>query len=79
MKFSNIHFESLKSSIASSDIDLTQTKKRYDVLGYSETRFLWDIFWATSFHKDPSFREANYKDLHIQTAIKKAILELTKQ
>jgi hypothetical protein len=78
MKFSNIHFESLKSSIASSDIDLTQTKKRYDVLGYSETRFLWDIFWATSFHKDPSFREANYKDLHIQTAIKKAILELTK-
>ena len=78
MKFNNIHFESLKSSIASSDIDLKQTKKRYDDLGYSETRFLWDIFWATSFHKDPSFREANYKDLHIQTAIKKAILELTK-
>lgn len=78
MKFSSAHFESLKSSIASSDIDLKQTKKRYDDLGHSETRFIWDIFWATSFHKDPSFREANYKDSHIQTAVKKAILEITK-
>lgn len=76
MKFSTVHFEGLKSAIQTSGIDLVQTKKNYQDKDLSETRYLWDIFWATGFHKDPSFREANYKDSHIQTAIKKAIIEL---
>lgn len=78
MKFSATHFEGLKSAIEKSGIDLVQSKKNYEERELSETKYLWDIFWAVGFHKDPSFREASYKDTHIQTAIKKAIVELIK-
>tara|TARA_R110000868_G_scaffold303201_1_gene563715 strand:+ start:43 stop:282 length:240 start_codon:yes stop_codon:yes gene_type:complete len=76
MKFSTTHFEGLKSEIEKSGIDLIQTKKNYEEKGLSETRYVWDIFWAVSFHKFPNFREASYKDAHIETAIKKAINEI---
>lgn len=78
MKFSTTHFEALKSEIEKSGIDLIETKKNYEEKGLSETRYAWDIFWAVSFHKYPGFREASYKDTHIETATKKAIVELTK-
>jgi len=78
MKFSTTHFEGLKLAIEKSCIDLIESKKNYEDLDLSETRYLWDIFWVTGFHKDPDFREASYKDMHIETAIKKAIVELTK-
>ena len=79
MKFSEQHFKMLKDSIASLEIDYPETRKRYNEKGLSEQRFYWDIFWASSFHKNNDFREADYLDTHIETAIKRAVKELEHQ
>lgn len=79
MKFSNEHYEGLKAAIASKEIDLLETKKQYDSKGLSEARMLWDLFWFCGYSKNDSFRAAHYKDSHIETAIRKAVSELTHQ
>lgn len=76
MKFSNEHFDGLKMAIKKSLIDIAATRKQYKEKGHSETRFLWDIFWASHYSHDESFRQSDYLDTHIQTAIKKAVKEL---
>lgn len=76
MKFTNDHFQSLKKSISGSDVDLLESAKAYKEKGYSETRFLWDIFWASKWSYHNRDASAIYLDTHIQTAIKKAVAEL---
>lgn len=79
MKFTDNHYEALKSAIASKQIDLLKAKKEYEENGLSNQRYLWDIFWFSGYSTNASFREASYKDTHIETAVKKAVLELTNQ
>ena len=76
MKFSNEHFTGLKKAIKASMIDLAKTRKQYQDKNLSDTRFLWDIFWASNYHKEEDFRNSHYLDSHIQTAIKNAVKEL---
>lgn len=76
MKMSQEHFETLKTAI---EPLVPNFKAHYEALKVNpkvkdlETRFLWDVFWAanvqTRYHWD-------YKDAHIQTAVKKAVIEL---
>jgi hypothetical protein len=76
MKFSKEHFEGLKSAIINSDTDIAATKAAYKEKGLSDQRFYWDIFWASQYHKNESFRNSDYYDTHIETAIKAAIKEI---
>lgn len=78
MKFTNDHYEALKSAIASKQIDLLKAKKEYEENGLSEQRYLWDLFYYSGYNTNVSFREARYKDSHIETAVKRVVLDLTK-
>lgn len=76
MKFSTEHYSDLKKAIANSCVDLKATKEAYKEKGLSDTRFIWDIFWASRWSQTDAGRAADYMDTHIQTATKTAINEL---
>lgn len=42
----------------------------------SDTRFAWDLFWASGLYKDDNFRDAGYLDTHTSTALKRVFAEL---
>lgn len=76
MKFNTEHFIGLKKAIKQTQIDIAKTRKEYKLKGLSDTRLYWDIFWASGYSKDENFRNSDYLDSHIQTAIKKVLSEL---
>ena len=74
MKFTSEHLNSLKQAIEASNVDLKATAEHYKEKGYSETRFLWDIFWASKWSENN--RDVPYLDTHITTALRNAVNEL---
>ncbi len=79
MKFSPEHLAQLTKSIESTNVDIEATKAHYKVKGLSEQRFYWDLFWASQWHKSDECRNSDYLDIHIETAIKAAVKEITKK
>ena len=77
MRFSKEHFEELKEAVRSKEIDVQATKQNYKEKGLSETRLLWDLFWASGYNMNPNFRESDYTDKNIETAMKKVVRDLT--
>jgi len=60
MKFSTEHFAGLKKAIKNTMIDFAATRKEYKEKNLSDTRFLWDIFWASAYHKNEDFRQRKW-------------------
>lgn len=81
MKFSNEHYSSLKNCVNNflSEKQSTLTDIKKDLYAdKSETRFLWDIFWASAWNRKHSqqYYDGNYADAHIQTAMKNIVAEI---
>ena len=73
MKFTPEHYQTLKSCIKEViQLPILQKGEK------SETRYLWDIFWASGWsHKfNEQYHEGDYLDSHIQTAVKNIVKEL---
>lgn len=84
MKFSDKHYNSLKNCIVETlltDDALISLENEYKAKNLSETRFLWDIFWFSKWASKcrEDYNEGDYKDVHIQTALKAIVLELKKE
>jgi hypothetical protein len=85
MKFTTEHYNILKNRVADLGIDkLKQAKAEYKEKGLSETRFLFDVFYASKTKIGDGIGlssncgiEGDYNDNHIETAMKKVISELT--
>ncbi len=43
----------------------------------AETRIMWDIFYATKIMNSYSYQEFDYKDTHIETAMRKILSEVS--
>ena len=79
MKFSNEHFESLKQTVKELNIDIPVLNAECKAKGQSETRFLWDLFWASGWTKKEHkhYYEGDYMDSHITTAMKQVVKDLS--
>ena len=85
MKFTNEHYSILKNRVADLGIDKLKTaQNEYKQKGLSETRFLFDVFYASKTKIGDGVGmssncgiEGDYNDNHIETAMKKVIKELT--
>ena len=77
MKFTKEHFEKLKAAIKANCPDVAAMKSDYLNKGRSETKFLWDLFWLSKYNMDQEFRDSDYTDKNIETAMKKAVRDLT--
>ena len=79
MKFNTEHFNSLKTAIKETGININEMSDKYKAEGKSDTRFLWDLFWASNWTKKEHrhYYEGDYMDSHIQTAMKAAVKDLT--
>jgi hypothetical protein len=84
MKFTTEHYNILKNRVADLGIDkLKKAKTEYKEKGLSETRFLFDVFYASKTVIGDGIGlssncgiEGDYDDSHIKTAMKKVIKEL---
>lgn len=76
MKFTKQDYQELKQSLKDTGIDFKEQKKAYSERMLSETRYIWDMFWATTFSRTALQESREYNDSHIQTAVKRAIKEL---
>lgn len=80
MKFKAEHYSSLKESITdlikSKGLTMAEVKEHYSQK--SETYFLWDLFWLSKWStvRDDHYNDGNYLDSHIQTALKRIVMEL---
>lgn len=85
MKFTNEHYNILKNRVAVIGIaKLKKAKTEYKEKGLSDTRFLFDVFYASKTKIGDGIGlssncgiEGDYNDGHIETAMKKIIKELT--
>lgn len=79
MKFSTEHYTNLKNAVIEAVNDLHTEISDLREEGQSETRFVWDLFWACKWSKSADYRQSNYLDSHIQTALKNIVKELEAQ
>lgn len=82
MKFQSEHYETLKkcigAAIQGTGKTIAELKEKSKELNESETRFLWNLFWASKWsqlHRE-QYNEGDYMDSHIQTALKNVVKDL---
>lgn len=78
MLFKPEHFSTLKQCIADSNPNLKERKRISELNNETEVRFLWDIFWDSKWSSKhmEQYREGDYKDVNLHTAIRKAVKQI---
>lgn len=79
MKMSKLHYDDLKARVA---LQVPQIEGHRATLRNNpkvkdlSTRLLWDVFHATRIQNAYSYQEFDYKDAHIETAMRAIFKEL---
>lgn len=79
MKMSNTHYLALLEALRPIVPHLKahrDTLKNDPKVKSVDTRLTWDAYWATKISSKYSYQEWDYKDTHIENAVKKALKEL---
>lgn len=79
MRVTSEHYKLFKQAVSDLKVNLYVTYHNYKTwYGFSDQRFIWDVFWATKLDIKQRPMIDQYLDTHIETATKKAINECLK-
>lgn len=85
MKFTKDDYNSLRQAVINkvelNQIDVKATFQHYYDNGIGDRpaiRLCWDLFWLSKWSKNDTNRSKDYKDIHIETAMKKILKEMLK-